>query len=72
MSAKEKVKQKEPKTKLPVDPQSVKAEAEGKLEAGVLQPIAASFLMQTLYGARYARPDLPEVYTRLPTIRMGG
>ena len=23
-----------------------------------MQPIAASFLVQTLYGARYARPDL--------------
>ena len=29
-----------------------------KVPSGVLQPVAASILMQLLYGARFARPDL--------------
>ena len=53
-----KAKNKFPKAILPVDAKSITAEAKEKVEFGVLQPIAASFLMQTLYGARYARPDL--------------
>ena len=51
-------KRKEAKAKLPVVEVSVQEPAPEKVEAGVLQPIAASFLMQTLCGARYARPDL--------------
>ena len=39
-------------------PGSTKVDAEGKVPTGVLQPIAASCLMQVLYGARFARPDL--------------
>ena len=31
---------------------------EDKVECGALQPVAASLLMQMLYGARFARPDL--------------
>ena len=31
---------------------------EDKVPSGALQPVAASLLMQMLYGARFARPDL--------------
>ena len=57
-ASKKKPKPKQPKAKLPVKEGSVKEPAPEKVEAGVLQPIAASVLMQMLYGARYARPDL--------------
>ena len=53
-----KPKKKAPATSLPVEEGSVQEPAPEKVEAGVLQPIAASVLMQMLYGARYARPDL--------------
>ena len=43
-----KVKKKVPTAPLPVVPDSVKAEAPEKVEAGVLQPVAASILMQML------------------------
>ena len=43
---------------MPIEPGSARAESPEKVEAGVLQPAAASILMQMLYGARYARPDL--------------
>ena len=43
----------------------MKPVAEGKVKAGVLQPTAASVLMQMLYGARYARPDFLRAVSRL-------
>ena len=46
------------KTQLPVQKDSISEPAPGKVEAGVLQPYAASILMQMIYGARYARADL--------------
>ena len=57
-SVSKKAKKRQPKTSLLVEPNSVKEPAPDKVPAGVLQPIAASVLMQMLYGARYARPDL--------------
>ena len=43
---------------MPVQPESESAPSPEQVPAGVLQPFAASVLMQMLYGARYARPDL--------------
>ena len=62
---KAKTKKREPKSRMPMAADSVVAEATDKVEAGVLQPIAASVLMQMLYGARYARPDLLRAITGL-------
>ena len=53
-----KPKKKKVKAEMPIVGDSISREAEGKVPSGVLQPIAASVLMQMLYGARYARPDL--------------
>ena len=57
-SIKTKKKKRQPKTIMPIEPGSIQEPAPEKVPAGVLQPIAASVLMQMLYGARYARPDL--------------
>ena len=62
---KKKKKEKKPRAPMPIQEGSVQAEAPDKVPAGVLQPIAASILMQMLYGARYARPDLLRAITLL-------
>ena len=57
-SVSKKAKKKQPKTSMPVEPNSLKEPAPDKVPAGVLQPIAAKVLMKILYGARMARYDL--------------
>ena len=41
-----------------VDPSLADTVDDEKMPTGELQPVAASLLMQMLYGARFARPDL--------------
>ena len=41
-----------------IEPSSTTADSPDKVATGVLQPIAATCLMQVLYGARFARPEL--------------